>query len=264
MLIDAHAHLDGYMGLGAAALDKALAEIDLHKIFTISNSMDVPSYGRNVEIAARCPFVLPAFGIHPWNAHKYADRPEELSAFLDQSPLYGEIGLDHYFVKIKSRYPAQKQIFEFFLGAARDQDKIVIVHTKGAEAEALEILGRHAPLRVIVHWYSGPPDVFRQMVKSGFYFTVGGEVRRSEKIRAIAREIPADRLLTETDNPGGPRSYTRRPGSPADLLEIIRSLAVARGTTPDELVLTIKTNITDLIGNDGRLAGWLERMQSAK
>lgn len=260
MLIDAHAHLDGYVELGPAALDKALAEIALHRIFTVSNSMDVPSYGRNVEIAARCPWVLPVFGIHPWNAHRYADRPEDLEAFLDQSPIFGEIGLDHYFVKTKSRFAAQKKIFELFLRAARDQDKIVIVHTKGAEGEALEILDRHAPVRVVVHWYSGPPGVFRKMVQRGFYFTVGGEVMRSEKIRAIAREIPGNRLLTETDNPGGPKSYLHRSGSPAILLDIIRSLAVVRETTPDDLVSAVQSNIRNLFRDDARLAGFLARI----
>jgi TatD DNase family protein len=260
MLIDAHAHLDGYVELGPAALDKALAEIALHRIFTVSNSMDVPSYGRNVEIAARCPWVLPVFGIHPWNAHKYADRREDLEAFMAESPIFGEIGLDHYFVKVRSRYPAQKQIFKFFLDAARNQDKIVIVHTKGAEAEALQILDRHAPVRVVVHWYSGPVDVFRRMVQRGFYFTVGGEVMRSEKIRAIAREIPANRLLTETDNPGGPKSYARRPGSPAVLLDIIRSLAVVRETTPDDLISTVQSNLKSLFRDDARLAGFLAKI----
>lgn len=260
MLIDAHAHLDGYANLGPGALDAALEEIARHRIFTISNSMDLPSYERNLTIAARSPWVLPAFGIHPWNAHKYLGRQEELAEPMARSPVYGEIGLDHFFVRKRSRYPAQREVFESFLAAAREQGKIVIVHTKGAEREVLDILDVYALPRVVIHWYSGPLGVLREMIERGFYFTVGGEVGHSEKIRKIAREVPQDRLLTETDNPGGPESYLGRPGTPALLLDIVRSLAEVRKTTAGELVLTIRSNLANLFQGDIRLAEFLGRI----
>ena len=255
MFIDAHAHLDAYDGLGPTALYEALEEIARHRIFTISNSMDLPSYNRNLTIAARSPWVLPAFGIHPWNAHHYLDRRDALAEPMTRSLIFGEIGLDHFFVKERSRYPAQKEVFELFLAAARDQDKIFIIHTKGAERDALEILDGYALPRVIIHWYSGPLDVFRDMIERGFYFTVGGEVGQSEKIREIARMIPSDRLLTETDNPGGPESYLGRPGTPALLLDIVRSLADVRKAPVEELVLAIRSNLANLFHGDGRLPG---------
>ncbi|MGZ7065120.1 MAG: TatD family hydrolase, partial [Candidatus Aminicenantales bacterium] len=156
MLIDAHAHLDRYEDLGPGALDAALEEISRLRIFTIANSMDLPSYEKNLTIAARSSWVLPAFGIHPWNAHKYLGRQLEMAEPMARSPVYGEIGLDHFFVKERSRYPAQKVVFELFLASARDQGKIVIVHTKGAEREVLDILDVYALPRVVIHWYSGP------------------------------------------------------------------------------------------------------------
>ena len=262
MLVDAHAHLDGYDELGPAALDEALQEIARHRIVTIANSMDAPSYERNLAIAARSPWVLPAFGIHPWNAHLYAGRLGELPGPMAGSPVFGEIGLDRFFVKDKSRFAAQQDVFEFFLGAAREQAKIVIVHVKGAERQALETLDRYALPRVIIHWYSGPLGVFREMAARGFYFTVGSEVMRKEKIRRIAREIAADRLLTETDNPGGPESVFGRPGTPAILLEIVSSLARVRGTTDEDLARTVRTNLEALFGDDTRLAGFLGKLQT--
>lgn len=129
MLIDAHAHLDGYDDLGPAALDAALEEIAQHRIFTISNSMDLTSYGRNLE---------------------------------------------------------------------------------------------------------------------------------------IARAIPQDCLLTETDNPGGPESYLGQPGTPALLIEIVRSLAEVRKMPAGDLVLAIRSNLANLFQGDGRLAGFLNRIMSEK
>ncbi len=69
-LIDAHAHLDSY----SDEIDSVLEEIFKHRILTISNSMDIPSYERNLEIGNACDFVIPTFGVHPWNAHIYADQ----------------------------------------------------------------------------------------------------------------------------------------------------------------------------------------------
>ena len=141
MLIDAHSHVDRYDLVDECALESALAEITQHRILTISNSMDLPSYKRNLEISEMCSLVLPTFGVHPWNAPEYADRLDDLSEAIEQSPMIGEIGLDHYFIQDTSTYPAQRKVLEFFLGAAREQEKITNLHTKGAEREVLGVIG---------------------------------------------------------------------------------------------------------------------------
>lgn len=82
----------------------------------------------------KCELIIPAFGIHPWNAPAHVDRLDKLAEAIDQTPLIGEIGLDHHFVKDSSRYLAQRKVFEFFLQEARRSNKIVNLHSKGAEA----------------------------------------------------------------------------------------------------------------------------------
>ena len=156
-----------------------------------------------------CELVLPTFGVHPWVAAEYADRLEDLHTAIEQSPMLGEIGLDYFLVRDPSQYPAQRKVLEFFLASAAQHDKIVSLHTKGAEKDVIGLLTRYNVRRVIVHWYSGPLDVFRELVAMGMYFTIGVEVLYSEHIRTIAREVPLDRLLTETDNPGGPKGLNR-------------------------------------------------------
>ncbi len=172
MLIDAHAHLDHY----GDELESVLMEITQHGIFTISNSMDPSSYRRNLEIAEQCRLVLPTFGIHPRRAPEYADRLKELRAAAEQSPILGEIGLDHYWVEDRSQYQAQQKVLEFFLKVAKEQNKIVNLHTKGAERNILEMLVHHDIQRAIVHWYSGPLEILRAMVDRGCTFTVGVEL----------------------------------------------------------------------------------------
>jgi len=250
MLIDAHTHIDRYDLVGAGALQSALSEITRHEILTISNSMDLPSYERNLAIADMCDLVLPIFGVHPWNAPQYAGRLDDLREAIERSPMIGEVGLDHHFVEDASQYPAQTGVFEFFLGAAREQDKIVTLHTKGAEQAVLEALDRHGIQRAIVHWYSGPLDVFRELAARGVYFTVGVELLYSGHIQAIAREIPSGRLLTETDNPGGPKGFIGGPGTPVLIEKVVRALADVRKTTVEAVARTVRSNLLELARDD--------------
>ena len=265
MLIDAHSHVDRYDLVDEQALESALAEITQHRILTVSNSMDLPSYKRNQAISEMCSLVLPTFGVHPWNAPEYADRLDDLGDEIEQSPMLGEIGLDHYFVQDTSAYPAQRQVLEFFLGAAREQEKIINLHTKGAESEVLALLDQYDLPRVIVHWYSGPLDIFREMVARGVHFTVGIEVLYSEHIQTIAQEIPSRQLLTETDNPGGPKGFIGEPGMPALVQDVVQGVAEARRTTTESIIQTVQANMLELIRDDHRLSNTcmvLEQWQS--
>jgi len=255
VLIDAHSHVDRYSLVDEEALALALGEIVEHEILTISNSMDLPSYRHNLEISALCDLVVPIFGVHPWNAPEYVHCLTELDEYIAQSPMIGEIGLDHYFVEGASAHADQRKVFEYFLSAARQQNKIVSLHTKGAEQEVLELLDRYDLQRVIVHWYSGPMDILRELVARGAYFSVGIELRYSDQARAIAAEIPDSQLLTETDNPGGPKSFLGRPGMPSLLKEVVQSLAAARKTSEEDITRTVQANFVALLGDDPRLAG---------
>jgi TatD DNase family protein len=253
MFIDAHSHVDRYDLVGERALEFALAEIAQHRIFTISNSMDLPSYRRNLEISEKCNLVLPAFGVHPWNAPEYVDRLQDLGEAIEQSPMIGEIGLDHYF-EDAATYPDQRKVFEYLLGAAREQAKIITLHTKGAEREVLKLLDQYNILRVIVHWYSGSLDIFRELIDRGAYFTVGIEVLYSKHIQTIAKEIPSGQLLTETDNPGGPKEFIGGAGTPVLVKEVVRGIAEARKTTAEAIVQAVQANLTELIRDNSWLA----------
>ena len=146
-------------------------------------------------------------------------------------------------------------MLEFFLRAARVQDKIINLHTKGAEREILELLDQYGIPRVIVHWYSGPLEMFRELVARGVYFTVGIEVLHSEHILAIAQEIPLGQLLTETDNPGGPKEYIGKPGMPALVRDVVQGLAEARGATTESIRQAVQANLLELTREDPRLSG---------
>jgi TatD DNase family protein len=250
MLIDAHVHLDRYGDL----LDHALREIEREDIFTVATAMDVPSYKDLQEIGGRSALVLPTFGIHPRRAPQYVDRLRELGQYIEMSPAIGEIGLDFHWVKNSSEYPAQLKVLEYFFAAAREQKKIVNLHTKGGEKPILDLLERYDVARPIIHWYSGPLDILRTLVQFGAYFTVGVEVLYSETIQTIAREIPDALLLTETDNPGGLKWLKGIVGMPSDIKKVIHELARIRNSTPESISRIVHGNFVKLIQDDPWLA----------
>jgi TatD DNase family protein len=222
MLLDAHTHLDMYQG---TYLDMAIEEIRQLRILSISSSMDPGSYRKNREIASRCPLIIPAFGVHPWNAHHYADKLNQMEQMAEESLFLGEVGLDAYFVRDREKLNAQKLVFEYFLKEAARLDKLIIVHTKGAEEEVLEMLRRHKVRRAFIHWYSGPIDAYMGLVAEGYKFTIGFMVSHSDFIRVIARRIPREQMLLETDNPGGFEWKHGRPGMPHIIKEVAREVA---------------------------------------
>jgi TatD DNase family protein len=246
MFIDAHAHLDGY----GKMLDSALREIEEHSILTIANSMDLESYRDNLAIAGRSGWVLPTFGIHPKNAAKNLPELSKMSGVIEQTPMIGEIGLDFHWVEDSSQYPAQVKVLEYFLAAAREQKKIVNLHTKGAERQILVLLERYDTQRAIVHWYSGPLDILGAMIDYGAYFTIGAEALYSDHIREIARAIPVRQILTETDNPGGLKWLKGVTGMPRVVADVVEAIAVLKEATRREIAQAVYTNFLTLVKND--------------
>ena len=250
LLIDAHAHMDHY----GKTLEAALAEIVEHRIFTISTAMDVPSYERDCRISERCPLVLPTFGIHPYRAVEYAEKLEGLDPYIERSPLIGEIGLDYHWVRDPESYPAQRRVLEHFLAAAKEQEKIVNLHTKGAEQEILDLLTAYGIERAIIHWYSGPMDILDRLLDFGVYFTVGIELLFSDRIRSIAERMPMDRILTETDNPSAMQWLGDKAGMPVQVRDVVRALAELKAATEEETVATVFANLVRLAKDDPWLA----------
>jgi TatD DNase family protein len=225
MLVDVHAHVDRYTG----RLAEALGQISAHRILTVAVSMDLESYSRTVEIAKSSKLLMPIFGIHPWEASRYCDRLDEIEPLLMATPMVGEAGLDFYWVEDKSRYLCQTAVFEHQCAVAGRLSKPMNLHTKGAEAEVLEAIRKFDIPTPIIHWYSGPTMLIDAYLMAGCYFSIGVEVLTSARIQEIARLIPADRILLETDNPGGYEWLTKQVGMPEILLEVLSAVGKLKG-----------------------------------
>ena len=250
VLVDAHAHIDEYPDTWLGAV---LNQLEEERIATISVAMAPQAYERALLIQERSKYVIATLGVHPWNAPYYVTRLDELEDSLEGSPMFGEVGLDFRNVRDSLQYDAQERVLEFFLSATKDQDKVLNIHTSGAEPDVVELLERYDIQRAIIHWYSGPPEPLRRMVARGYYFTFGCEILSSEFIQAIARDIPLKQLLTETDNPGGPQWVFGEPAMPDLVKAVLQALAIVHGMDTAEMAEQVRLNMLRLIGNDARL-----------
>lgn len=245
--VDAHSHIDKYT---ADDIDIVLDEIDQHRILTLGVSVDPTAYRRTLEIAHRCAYIVPSFGIHPWEAPHFVHDLDSLAELTTSSPTIGEIGLDHRFVTDPAAHRAQASVFSTMLDCAETAHKLINVHSAGAEQAILEMLRFRNLEHVILHWYSGPLDTLHALLDCGYHVTIGAAVLHDDHIRGIARYIPDDRILTETDNPGGERFLTGRTGRPNLITQIEEAIAHIRATDIDELRTLIKRNALRLIKSE--------------
>jgi len=180
-------------------------------------------------------------------------RLDELEDSLDGSPMLGELGMDFRNVRDTTQYDAQERVLQFFLAAAKEQDKVVNLHTSGAEAEVLELLECYDTRRAIIHWYSGPEEPLRRLISRGCFFTFGGELLTSQFIRSIASAVPLAQTLTETDNPGGPQWIFGEPAMPDLVKPLVQALAIIHGLDEADMQEHIRLNMLRLIEADDRL-----------
>jgi TatD DNase family protein len=120
------------------------------------------------------------------------------------------------------------------------------------------MLDRFGVRRAIVHWYSGPRDAFEALVARDCYFTFGVETPHSASIQALAQAAPLERILTETDGPGGLQWLTGEVGMPHHVHDVLQALAQLRGLSVADLSAAVAANWRRLIAGDRRLEPWAQ------
>lgn len=193
--IDAHSHVP----VDSKDRDFFISEINKHKILTLLNGMNVSSYKEALELKKQCPYLIPSFGIHPWNVMEITGDLNSLIPYIDDSNFLGEIGLDYVWAKEDS-FSQQRKVFDFLLSQGMEKNKVISLHTKGGEREILEKLSIYKNCnKVIIHWYSGPLDLVPLFLALGCYFTISVDVGCSNVTEELLKLIPVNRLLIETD-----------------------------------------------------------------
>lgn len=222
--VDFHTHLDLYPDLA-----QAIATCERKRVATLAVTTTPKAFERNVELSAGSDFVRVGLGLHP---QLIADRHLEIDLFEKLLPLtryVGEIGLDRRPAHYRS-FELQQSVFGRILRACSEQgNKILSLHSVRAAKPVLDMLDEHLPpdrAGVVLHWFTGSKADVRRAVDRGCYFSVNEAMLASATGLRVMREIPIDRVLTETDGPFLARGNKLiEPGDVADSVEMIASSA---------------------------------------
>jgi TatD DNase family protein len=250
-LIDTHAHLDlpEFDDDRAALLQRSLAA-GVHA--TILIGFDPKRWRSTATLCAERPELVRAVGLHPnsarqWSAALHGDLEAELAR--GDAVAVGEIGLD--FFREHADPAHQRSAFAAQLDIARATQLPIIIHQRQAEAALLEILTPYAPLRGVLHCFSGDAAFAASCLELGLHLGVGGVATypKSAAVREALAAAPLERLLLETDAPFlAPRSHRGTRNEPAYMLETLELLAHARGVTAGAIAAATTGNAVALFG----------------
>jgi TatD DNase family protein len=255
MSIDTHAHLEmEAFDSDREEVLKRAAEAGLTAIVTVGTTLT--DCEKAVALARRYPPVYAAVGIHPHEVKGIdAETYDALRVLARQDKVVaiGEIGLDFFY----NLSPQEVQLRRFAeqLDLAEELDMPVIIHDREAHAETLRILRlRKGRLRGVLHCFSGEQTMARECLEVGFYLSVAGPVtyRKADQLREVARNVPLDRLLIETDAPYlAPQPHRGKRNEPAYVVETAGCLAEIRGLPVGELIRLTAANARRLFRISG-------------
>lgn len=201
-IFDSHAHYDD--ARFSDDLPELLASLPAKGVVgVISCGVNAETAQFAAHLAATYDYIYAAAGFHPLNLDDVPENPTEILRELLKNPktvAVGEIGLDYYYEKASR--DAQLQLFELQLRLANELSLPVIVHDREAHEDTLRLLKQYKP-RGVVHCFSGSVEMAKEVLKLGMYIGLGGAVTFKNAVKPVevAKIVPQDRLLVETDAP---------------------------------------------------------------
>lgn len=251
MLIDSHAHLDD-----AAFDDNREATVGRAREAGVGAIINVgfseARWATTLALCAAHPRVYAVLGLHPHEAGTWdAEVAGRLREVLRDSRVVGlgEIGLDFY--RDHAPHDRQRVAFRAQLALARETGLPVVIHSRAAEEETVATLAETGNSHGVLHSFSGPLATAERALALGLHLSLTGPVSypKAEHQRELARLIPLDRLLLETDCPYlAPQARRGRRNEPAFLRFTAEAIAEARGVSVEEVITATTTNTSKLFG----------------
>lgn len=253
MLFDSHAHLDD--GRFDKDRDRLIASFKEDGVaYMLNPGADLNTSIRAVNLAEKYPMIYAAVGVHP---HEVKDMDEDTLEIIkalskkEKVVAIGEIGLDFYYDH--SPRDQQRKWFRRQIELAKEVNLPMIIHDRDAHEETFNILKeyRAGDLGCVMHCYAGSVEMAREYIKMGVYISLAGPVTFNNARRAyeVAREIPLDWLLIETDSPYlTPVPYRGKRNQPSYVRFVAEKIAEAKGLSFEEVAQQTTENAKKLFG----------------
>ena len=261
MLIDTHCHLhrEEFDSDRREVVDRAFgAGVEI----LVDPATDAASNRKVIQMTRDYPHVYAAVGIHPHDAAQLSDGLLKELTFLSKSPkvvAIGEIGLDYY--RNLSPREVQQEALRKLLRLAGDANLPVILHCRGEKAVVGGLTGsgdaayrdlfrilqeeRKPPIHELLHCFSGDHAVAKEGMEMGLTLSFAGNLTfaKAEALRAVAGEVPSDRVVLETDAPFlAPQTYRGKRNEPVFLSELVKSWAQIRDVSVEEVAHSTTEN----------------------
>jgi len=262
LLVDSHCHLnylDDPEGSLIEARNRGVGPV-------LCIGVDCAHIEEVLALAAGQPDVWASVGQHPEAAGQPFDWIEPL---LDRERVValGETGLDYHHVQDEGARKVQRACFEHHLQLAEVHGFPVVVHTRAAEADTRALIESYPGVRGVLHCFTESWELAERALELGYYISISGIVtfNNGENVRSVARRIPEDRLLVETDAPWlTPVPNRGKQNQPAFVVDTASFLAELRGTTLKRLSETTSRNFLALFDRvDGPGGGMIQAQNSS-
>lgn len=253
VLVDSHAHVaDQVYDEDRPAVLARAREAGVRWIINVG--YDAESSLRTLNLAEREEMVYAVVGFHPHDADKVSEESYIKLSRWCSSPkavAIGEIGLDYHYDR--SPRPQQAQVFRRQIELARELRLPVVIHDRDAHEDVLTILSETGARDTggVMHCFSGDEELARRVLDLGFYIGLDGPVtfKNGDTARAVARVVPEDRLLIETDSPYlTPVPYRGRRNEPTHVRLVAEAIASLRGISLERLAEITTNNARRLFG----------------
>ncbi len=242
-LIDTHAHID--MSENVCEVIKNANDNGVKKI--IIPSVEEEYFEKIIKIAEENDNIFCQLGLYPSEALKWTDKIADKIRKLAQSKkviAIGEIGLDYYWDK--TYIEEQKNMFKAQIILANELNLPIVVHDREAHKDSIDIVKEYNKTsEVVFHCFSGSVEMMRECVKNNWYIALGGVVtfKNAKKIKEVAKEIPLEYLLLETDSPYlTPVPYRGKENQPAYIKYVAEEIASLRNESVEDIIKMTTAN----------------------
>ena len=239
ILVDVHAHLD-FTEYDATRVDVLKASQSVGVKAVVNNGVDVATNRKTLELSKKYPLIKPAFGFYPVHVAEVGlEKVKEELKWIEQNNPFalGEIGLDY---KVGDDNPhgdvhkdVQIEAFRLFINLGKKLDVPLIIHSRKAESDVLDILEEEKAKKVVLHCFMGKKKLVERARDLGYSFSVPVVVTRLEQTQWLVKNVPISQLLTETDAPymGPVRGVAN---SPQHVLLAVEKIAELQGLSVED------------------------------
>lgn len=247
MIFDTHAHYDdSAFDTDREELLSSLHEAGVGTVVNVGASLS--GTRRTVELTEKYPFIYGAAGVHP---DEVGELNENSFQWLKEQCLrerivaVGEIGLDYYWDK--ENHALQKEWFVRQLRLAQELNMPVIIHSREAAADTMDILKKEykPEIPVVIHCYSYSPEMAREYVKMGYYLGIGGVLtfKNAKKLKDVVSGTPLEKILLETDAPYlAPVPFRGKRNDSRKLTYVAEAISEIKGITPEAVIRITEEN----------------------